>query len=56
MPKASHLGGFDVFAALSSEALRAGPPKGSDAGLVGLLAFAVALLMAALIGLFVSSP
>ena len=56
MPTASHLGGFDVFAVLSSEALRAGPRNGSEAGFVGLFVFAVALLVAALIGLFVSSP
>ena len=51
MPTASHLGGFDVFAVLSSEALRAGPRNGSEAGFVGLFVFAVALLVAALIGL-----
>ena len=56
MPTASHFGGLDVLAVLSSEALRAGARNGSKAGFVGLFVVAVALIGAALIGLFVSSP
>jgi hypothetical protein len=56
MPNASHLGGFGLFAVLSSEALRAGPRNGGEAGFLSLFVFAAALLTAGLIGLFVSSP
>jgi hypothetical protein len=56
MPKASHLGGVDLFALLSAEALRAGSREGAAAGFGGLFAFAATLFVAALIGLFVSSP
>lgn len=56
MLAAFNLGGLDVFAVLSSEALRVGPRNGSEAGFLGWFVVAVALLGAALIGLFVSSP